>query len=269
MSGGLAPGESPRPGSELRIDPLSGHRVIFPADREVLSSGGFDAADEPMRAGRADRDADLFWSAPASGVREQIPGAAGDFPATVDGWRDRMRAHAGAACLHLSATSSSLPAAELYALAFVPAEIARERERFGAYATRTMGGNLLADLLQEEVRKRERVVAIDDEAVLLSAFAARGPYALTLVPRTPRPAFESDGPTGARLLEAAVQKLGRRLPGTAIDLWVRTAPRGAEHFCWRIDLLPRCSPLSELPLGTGIGVNAVTPEQAAAELRDL
>ena len=47
----------------------------------------------------------------------------------------------------------------------MPAAIARERERFGAYATRTMGGNLLGDLVQEEVRRRERIVAIDDEAV--------------------------------------------------------------------------------------------------------
>ena len=60
--------------------------------------------------------------------------------------------------------------AQLYALDFVPAAVARERERFGAYATRTMGANLLADLVQEEVRRRERIVAIDDEAVLLAPY---------------------------------------------------------------------------------------------------
>ena len=37
--------------------------------------------------------------------------------------------------------------AQLYALDFVPAQVARERERFGAYAARTMGGNLLGDLV--------------------------------------------------------------------------------------------------------------------------
>ena len=61
--------------------------------------------------------------------------------------------------------------AQLYALDFVPADVARERERFGAYATRTMGGNLLGDLVQEEVRLRERIVAIDDEAVLMAPYA--------------------------------------------------------------------------------------------------
>ena len=61
--------------------------------------------------------------------------------------------------------------AQLYALTSCPPQIARERERFGAYATRTMGGNLLGDLVQEEVRRRERIVAIDDEAVLMAPYA--------------------------------------------------------------------------------------------------
>ncbi len=100
------------------------------------------------------------------------------------------------------------PQAQLYALPFVPAAIARERERFGAYATRTMGGNLLADLLQEEVRRRERVVAIDAEAVLLAAFAGRVPYQLMLVPRTPRMRFEDEGPSGARAARGGARKVG-------------------------------------------------------------
>jgi hypothetical protein len=121
--------------------------------------------------------------------------------------------------------------AQLYALDFVPASVARERERFGAYATRTMGGNLLADLVQEEVRRRERIVAIDDEAVLMAPYGARLPYQLLLAPRTSRPRFEDEGPTGAALLHDALNRLRRRLGATPpLNLWVRTAPRGADHF---------------------------------------
>ena len=58
--------------------------------------------------------------------------------------------------------------AQLYALPFVPAAVARERERFTAYSDRTQGRNLLEDLVQEEVRRRERIVAIDDEAVAIA-----------------------------------------------------------------------------------------------------
>jgi UDPglucose--hexose-1-phosphate uridylyltransferase len=188
-----------------------------------------------------------------------------------------MRAHADASCVHLLVNErreggASLPHthAQLYALPFVPAAVARERERFSAYATRTMGGNLLADLLQEEVRMRDRIVAIDDEAVLLAPYASRLPFQLMLVPRRARPRFEDDGAAGAALLHDALLRLRRRLGASPpLNLWVRTAPRGAETFCWRIDILPRLTHLAGLELGTGVNLCVVAPEVAAQELRDV
>src|SRR3954454_13674826 len=158
----------------------------------------------------AEANPDLFTAAPARGAHEVIGNAPqpaitlGELAveqviAAAEVWRERMRFHreAGAACVHLIVNErreagASLPHthAQLYALDFVPAAIARERERFGAYAARTMGGNLLGDLVQEEVRRRERVVAIDAEGVCLAPFAARGPYQLIIAPRRPRARFE-------------------------------------------------------------------------------
>jgi UDPglucose--hexose-1-phosphate uridylyltransferase len=231
---------------------------------------------------------ELFWSGAARGAHEVIINAPapvtslGDLPVeqvalAMDVWRERMREHADAACLHLIVNErreagASLPHthAQLYALEFVPAAIARERERFGAYATQTMGGNLLADLVQQEVRERVRIVAIDPEAVLISPYGARVPYQLMIAPRTPRARFEDDGPTAAAMLHAALGRLARRLGAAPpLNLWVRTAPRGAEEFCWRIDILPRLTHLAGLELGAGVNLNIVAPEQAAAELREV
>jgi UDPglucose--hexose-1-phosphate uridylyltransferase len=132
-----------------------------------------------------------------------------------------------------------------------------------------MGSNLLADLVQEEVRRRVRIVAIDDESVLISAFAARAPYQLLIAPRRPRARFEDDGPTGARMLHGALRRLAGRFGAPPpIHVWVRTAPRGAEHFCWRIDLVPALGTLDGLAAGTGVHINPVAPERAAGELRD-
>ena len=50
---------------------------------------------------------------------------------------------------------------------------------------------------------------------------------------------------------------------------MRTAPRGAEHFCWRIEIQPRLTHLAGLELGTGVHLSIVPPELAAAELREL
>jgi UDPglucose--hexose-1-phosphate uridylyltransferase len=200
---------------------------------------------------------------------EQVLGA-------MEAWRERMRAHAGCACRHLIVNErreagASLPHthAQLYALRFVPASIAREREHFTAYATRTMGGNLLADLVQEEVRQRSRIVAIDDEAVAIAPYASRVPFQLMVAPRRSRARFEDDGPLGAGLLLDVLCRLRLRLGAAPpLNLWVRTAPSGAEHFCWRIDIVPRLTHLAGLELGAGVNLCIVAPEQAAAELRD-
>jgi UDPglucose--hexose-1-phosphate uridylyltransferase len=232
---------------------------------------------------------DLFAAAPAVGAHEVVVNAPAPVTSladldveqvrtAVDVWRARVRLHAqaGAAYVHVIVNErreagASLPHthAQIYALGFVPAAVARERERFGAYAARTMGSNLLGDLVQEEVKLRERIVAVDDEAVLMAPYGSRLPFQLMLAPRTPRARFEDDGPTGAALLHEGLRRLGRRLGHVPpLNLWVRTAPRGDDPFCWRIDVVPRLTHLAGLELGAGVHLNIVSPERAAAELRD-
>ena len=246
----------------------------------------YPALDADAEALERDAKPDLFTALPASGAHEVIVNSrravcalaeleVDELVAAVEVWRLRMREHAGAACLHLSVNegfeggaSIQHTHAQLYALDFVPALIARERERFDAYATRTMGGNLLGDLVQEEVRRGERIVAIDDAGVLLAPFASWLPYQLMLAPRRMRQRFEDDGPSCAALLHDALGRLNRHCGASPpLNVWVRTAPRGAEHFCWRIDVLPRLSGLAGFELGTGVHLNSVSPERAAAELR--
>ncbi len=263
-------GEPNTPGWSVRVVPN-----LYPA----LSP---DSEQPPPHA-----NPDLFWAGPAVGAHEVIINSprpvislaelpVEDVQQAVEVWRERIRVHRDSAYVHLIVNErreagASLPHthAQLYALDFVPAAIARERERFGAYATKTMGGNLLGDLVQEEVRQRERIVAIDDETVLMAPYGARVPFQLMIAPRTPRSRFEDDGPTGAAMLHQALSRLSLRLGANPpLNLWVRTAPRGAEYFCWRIDILPRLTHLAGLELGAGVNLNIVAPELVASELRD-
>jgi UDPglucose--hexose-1-phosphate uridylyltransferase len=248
----------------------------------LLEPGEPDSGDDPLAGGRGEPE--LLVSGRATGHHEVIVHSPehhasmtdldeDQFERAVEGWRARSRAYGDASCVHVMvnegpAAGASLEHthAQLYALDFVPALIARERERFTAHNTRTMGGCLLCDLLQEEVRRRERVVAVDDDAVLLAPFAARSPYELQLVPRVHEPRFADSG-GGARLLRTGLLKLKERLGAAPpLNLWVRTAPRGAEHFHWRVDVVPRLTKLAGFELGTGLGVNIVPPERVAQEL---
>jgi UDPglucose--hexose-1-phosphate uridylyltransferase len=264
-------GEPDTPGWSVRVVPN-----LYPA----LTPDGADPA----------RDAypDLFTATAARGGHEVVVNAPqarvslsqlepAQVATAVEVWRARIRHHTerGAAYVHVivnerQEAGASLPHthAQVYALPFVPAQVARERERFGAHATRTMGGNLLGDLVQEEVRRRERIVAVDDEAVLIAPYASRLPFQLMLAPRRPQPRFEDDS-AGAALLHDALTRLARRFGAPPpLNLWVRTAPPGTEHFGWRIDIQPRLTHLAGLEMGAGVNLNIVAPELAAAELRD-
>jgi UDPglucose--hexose-1-phosphate uridylyltransferase len=234
----------------------------------------------------ADAQPDLFYAAPASGAHEVIVNAPesvlslAELPASrladaMEVWRLRMRAHSDAAYVQLivnerreAGASLEHTHSQLYALDFVPGEVARERERCGAYANRTMGRGLLEDLVAEEVRRGERIVAIDEQAVLMAPYGSRLPFQLMLAPRAPRMRFEDDGPLGSALLHDGLTRLARHFGSSPpLNMWVRTAPRGAEHFCWRIDVAPRLTHLAGLELSTGVNLNIVAPEHAADVLR--
>ncbi len=278
----VRPGGGPpdSPGWTVRVVPN-----LYPALDPPTGEPPPPAVEPGGGAGRG--AGELFTTLPAEGGHEVIVNgpqsvlSLADLPAAqvaaaVEVWRARMREHAGSAYVQLIVNErreagASLPHthAQLYALEFVPAAVARERERAAAYETRTMGQNLLGDIVAEEVRRRERIVAIDDEAVLLAPFASRLPFQLMLVPRTPRARFEEPGPSGAALLHDGLQRLARRLGANPpLNMWVRTAPRGAEGFCWRIDVMPRLTHLAGLELSTDINLNIVAPEDAARMLRE-
>jgi UDPglucose--hexose-1-phosphate uridylyltransferase len=274
------------PGWSVRVVPNL-YPALTPAGAQEAAAA---AAPEPGQhhTGRvAPAPSELFTSMPAVGAHEVIVNApapvlalaelsAEQVQLAMEAWRERMRLHAAeAAYVQLIVNErreagASLPHthAQLYALPFVPASVARERERFSAYANRAMGQNLLGDLLQEEVRRGERIVAIDEEAVLIAPYASKLPFQLMLIPRRPRARFEQDGPLGARLLHDGLTRLARHLGASPpLNMWVRTAPRDAEHFCWRIDVMPRLTHLAGLELSTGLSLNIVAPEDAAAALR--
>jgi UDPglucose--hexose-1-phosphate uridylyltransferase len=121
-----------------------------PASNRAPDSGLSSSAD-PLRSSSRTSEPGLFKALAASGAHEVIVnspehhtrlselGPAG-IAAAMSAWRTRVAAHSGEASLvHLIVNEGPLAGAslehshaQLYALGFVPAEIARERERFNA-----------------------------------------------------------------------------------------------------------------------------------------
>jgi UDPglucose--hexose-1-phosphate uridylyltransferase len=284
-----AGGDPDTPGWTTRVVPN-----LYPAlgDGEATEPGGrggdagaFASAGDPLLESRRAGEPDLFAARPAGGAHEVIVNAPEHvtamaelseerFAGAVATWRERMRAHSEAAYVQVvvnegAGAGASLPHthAQLYALPFVPAALARERERAGAYAERTAGGGLLADVLVEEVRRRERLVAIDEEAALICPWASRTPYELRVVPRRAAARFEDDE-GGAAMIQTAMRALAERFDGPPeLNFWVVTAPRGAESFHWHVDIAPRLAVKAGFELGAGVDIDVYPPERAAADLR--
>ena len=114
------------------------------------------------------------------------------------------------------------------------------------------------------------MVAVDDNAVLLAPYASRLPYELQLVPRRHQETFADADPGAAQLLLHGLHRL-RGVLGELppLNLWVRSAPKDAEHFHWHVDVVPRMTQLAGLELGAGLAVNIQPPEVAAEELRSI
>ena len=276
------------PGWQVRAVPNLYPALAQEWESEAPEDEGVTPAGDPLRAVSRGREPDLFRPTPATGFHEVIVNSPrhvtslgqlddAELAAALAGWRERMRAHSErAAYVQLivnegreAGASLEHSHAQLYVLGFVPASVARERERFVSYNQHTMGGDLLAEIASEEVRRRERLVAIDDDALLVCPWASRSPFELRIIPRTPAPSFERDGEVGLGMMRTALRALEGRFGGVPqLNAWTLTAPRGADHFHWHLDIAPRIGIHAGFEMSTGVDLNVFPPERAAAELRE-
>ena len=129
-------------------------------------------------------------------------------------------------------------------------------------------------LVCQELGDEERRVDANEGFAAIAPKASRSPYAVRIVPVRHGPDF---GQADDRELEMLDSILGRvlgainRVLGTPPwNMAIQSAPMrtaSADAFHWWIDVLPRLTTDGGFELATGIPINIVTPEGAAAELR--
>lgn len=162
---------------------------------------------------------------------------------------------------------------QLVALPFVPVELAAEvsaaRRHFEAKER-----CLFCDLLEGELRAKERVVLETDGAVVLSPYAARSPFELWLLPRAHSSAFESSSGqellSMADALRSALRKIDVALDKPAYNLFLHTMPLREprnDWFHWHLELKPVLTLQAGFEWATGCAINPTPPEEAASFLR--
>jgi len=116
----------------------------------------------------------------------------------------------------------------------------------------------------ELVAAGENVVAERDGVVVLAHPAGRLPYELLIAPREHEPdGFGAQLGAALALLADAIRRL-HAAEGASVPLnaWLHHGGH------WHVELVPRLTVMAGLELGAGIYVNAVSPEEAAAALRE-
>jgi UDPglucose--hexose-1-phosphate uridylyltransferase len=192
--------------------------------------------------------------------------------------RDRMEAHAEQDAVRYTQTivnhgreagaSIEHPHGQLLGIPFVPDELLAEMEGFAASTEPC----LLCTTVAEEEAAGHRVVLADDRVVALCPYWSATPYELLVVPRHHEPHLAEAAPVDLVAVSRAVRDvlgaLGRLVGDAAYNLVFHTAPHdSADRFHWHVHVLPRLTSVAGFEAGTGVLINIVAPETAAADLR--
>ncbi len=176
-------------------------------------------------------------------------------------------AEAGASLRH--------PHSQLIATPMIPSQVERELEGIDRYQA-FRGRCVYCDLVREEERMGERLVAANEGFVAFTPFASRYPYEVWVVPREHRAgfAFIDDGELTlwTAIVRQVLGKLRQALNDPPYNYTLHTAPivedKGPRYH-WHQEIYPRLTTAAGFEMGTGIYINIFSPEEAAERLRNV
>jgi UDPglucose--hexose-1-phosphate uridylyltransferase len=231
----------------------------------------------------------VFTQAPASGIHEVVVFS----PDHDMGWadlsdpqaglvmaaiRDRIEEHARvgglrysqfiANCGREAGASLDHPHGQLLGMPFVPGELVDEQAGFDRF----QGACLLCTTLEAEAEAGHRIVTADERVQVICPFWSGTPYEMLVLPRNHEPFVHKAQPQDlaavGRAVRDALARLRRTVGDVAYNVVLHYSPfRASADFHWHVHLLPKVTSIAGFELGTGVLINVLPPEFAAAELR--
>jgi UDPglucose--hexose-1-phosphate uridylyltransferase len=166
---------------------------------------------------------------------------------------------------HLREAGASIahPHAQVFALEHVPPAVEEELDR-----ARKAGTDLV---LVDATADAELVVLRGGQVTVWCPRASTSPYLFRIAHERAGERFDlADDMTieaVAVMLRAGLHRLRDALGDVPYNVVAHTAPRDGAPFHWYVEVTPRVSVIAGFEQATGILVNTVPPEQAAAMLR--
>jgi len=172
-----------------------------------------------------------------------------------------------------SGASLSHPHSQLIAMPRVPESLIRELGNFSQEATER-GGCVLCGAMNAD-DAGDRIIFDDGITVAHCPWASPAPYFVRIAPRRCS-ATLADATTEERAsFGSALVAVARALRGSfgdvAHNVVIHDAPYSAQHaglpFHWHAEVLPRMGNTAGMEWGSGVYLNVVDPDDAAATLR--
>jgi UDPglucose--hexose-1-phosphate uridylyltransferase len=137
------------------------------------------------------------------------------------------------------------------------------------------GRCIYCDMIHQELASEKRIVLDTPNFVAFAPFASRFPFETWILPKTHNSHYENIQKNEVEelgtLLKTVLMKLEVALDRPAYNYIIHTSPldtRELPHYHWHIEIIPRLTRVAGFEWGTGFYINAVSPEDAAAYLRD-
>lgn len=245
----------PRPSSVGHYDAMPGvgvHEVIVESPRHVPSTA--DLGEDNIR--------EVLWT-----YRDRLTAWKRDPRLRYGMVFKNVGAAAGASLEHVHS--------QLVATPMVPTHVGDELAAALALYQRR-GECPYCELLSHESSTVARVVLETPHFVAFCPFASRFAYETWILPKRHASRYESISRQAAGelagVLKQVVGRLETALDRPAYNYILQTAPFGdgeLPHYHWRLEVFPRLARTAGFEWGTGFHINAVPPERAAAQLRDL
>ncbi|HEX5415796.1 MAG TPA: galactose-1-phosphate uridylyltransferase [Chloroflexota bacterium] len=167
------------------------------------------------------------------------------------------------------------PHSQLLGLPIIPPAVQAEIDGVARYRD-ACGRCIYCEIVRYELASGTRVVYTNDDFLVYAPFAGRLPFETSIIPRWHAGRFEAMTLGQQRSFADTLHNLARRaslgLGDPPYNLYIHTAPChvGPDFdYHWHLEFLPRLTIQAGFEWGSGIMINTVAPEDAAAFLRDV
>lgn len=172
-------------------------------------------------------------------------------------------------------TSLVHPHCQIIGLPVVPYHVRSRIEEARRYFDDT-GNCVYCIMMEDELKKGERVVFENEHFVVFLPYAAFSPFHTWILPRTHQSNFLLVSPRDleelAKVLHGFLAKLYHGLNDPDFNFVLRSSPLKqwhSDYVHWYLTIVPRVTQSAGFELGSGMFINTSLPEQSAAFLRAI